>query len=746
MNFTHADILAAQREISSRHLSDFFRLMWPQVEPVAAYSHNWHIDSVCEHLEAVTAGQITRLLINVPPGSSKSLICSVAWNAWEWGPKNLTSNRYLCTSFNETPVKRDTRKTRDLILSPWYQTLWPHVKLTRTAELSFANTKTGSREGVPFPSLTSQRGDRLIIDDPHSTETAESDLERTRTTRLFREGAINRLNDQMRSAIVVIMQRLHTNDVSGEILANDMGFDHLMIPMEFEADRRKTTSIGFADPRRIDGDLLDAKRFPPPAISELRNGLGTYAYCTPKESPILMGDLSLRPIGEIEVGDSIIGFTGTEDGARRRHLVPTRVVAISRSVRPVVRMAMSSGKVIRCTADHKWFTGRGSHENRRRHAYSKADIGSILRRICDDVMPTIPAGSERLAGWLAGFFDADGSVSLMQKNSNHRASSLIQFTQGSGRNLPLCQKLESALRTFGFDFGYGEREPEGRAHCGNYSIRQYYLRGNSLPMFQKFLHAIGPTKWRDRIASGGLGANFIIGKETVVSIEPDGEEEVFGLTTETGNYVVWGFASSNSGQYQQRPTAREGGLFKRSWFDGKIRPVKPQGGRSCRAWDLAGTVKKTGNRPDWTVGLRMWRCGSDYWIDHVERLQASPGEVVKTIKSHAATDPFDTAIRIPQDPGQAGKAQAENLVIELSGRIVKAVPVTGDKETRARPCAVQAEAGNVYLVGEPGDKWIATFLDEICTFPMGSHDDQVDAMSDAFNELALGSTYTLEHI
>ena len=76
-----------------------------------------------------------------------------------------------------------------------------------------------------------------------------------------------------------------------------------------------------------------------------------------------------------------------------------------------------------------------------------------------------------------------------------------------------------------------------------------------------------------------------------------------------------------------------------------------------------------GNKPDWTVGLRMWRCGTDYWIDHVERLQESPGEVVRVIKSLSQTDPFDTTIRIPQDPGQAGKAQAENLIIQLAGRI-----------------------------------------------------------------------------
>jgi hypothetical protein len=100
---------------------------------------------------------------------------------------------------------------------------------------------------VAFGSLTSQRGDRLIIDDPHSVETAESDAERTATTRKFREGATNRLNSQEKSPIVVIMQRLHANDC-GTILALKMGYVHLCLPMEFEP-RRCSTIIGFQDPR-----------------------------------------------------------------------------------------------------------------------------------------------------------------------------------------------------------------------------------------------------------------------------------------------------------------------------------------------------------------------------------------------------------------------------------------------------------------------------------------------------------------
>ncbi len=259
-------------------LRGFVGEAWHVLEPIARFSPNWHVDAVCEHLEAVSNEQINRLLINIWPGSMKSLLVSVLWNAWEWGPRGMPSMRHLSTSYTDKPITRDCRKTRDLILSEWYQTLWPAVRLVRTGETSFANDQTGTREGAAFGSLTNQRGDRFNLDDPHSTETAESDAERETATRKFREGALNRLNDEQRSAIVVMMQRLHAKDISGVILELGMPFVHLMLPIEFEPDRRCVTSIGFRDPRTNDGELADPKRFPPSIIEHKKKNMGAYAY------------------------------------------------------------------------------------------------------------------------------------------------------------------------------------------------------------------------------------------------------------------------------------------------------------------------------------------------------------------------------------------------------------------------------------------------------------------------------------
>ncbi len=241
-----------------RTFSGFVKEAWPVLEPNTPLKWSWHMACMCDHLEAITHGTLTPwLIINVPPGSSKSRIVSVLWQAWEWGPCGKRSNRFLTTSFELENVKRDTRNTRDLIKSEWFQSLWPEVNMKRAAELSFANSDRGTREGVPFSSITGKRGDRVVIDDPHSLKGAESDQQRGEAVRLFLEGGLNRLNDQQTSAIVVVMQRLHENDLTGALLARQLGFVHIMIPMEFEPERACSTSLPWTDPRSYDGELMD---------------------------------------------------------------------------------------------------------------------------------------------------------------------------------------------------------------------------------------------------------------------------------------------------------------------------------------------------------------------------------------------------------------------------------------------------------------------------------------------------------
>lgn len=450
-------------------LSGFIRRAWHVIEPGQPYVHGWHIDAISEHLEAITNGDINRLLINVPPGTMKSLAVGVFWPCWEWGPKNRASTRVVATSHSIPLAIRDNLKARRLIQSEWYQALWgDRVKLTgdQNAKTKFENTATGFRDAMAFRSLTGSRGDRVVIDDPHSVDGANSEAERESVVTSFLESVPTRLNDPKRSAIVVVMQRLHERDVSGIILSKGLGYEHLMLPMEFEPDRRCRTSIGFEDPRSEDGELLFPERFP----------------------------------------------------------------------REVVE--------------------------------------------------------------------------------------------------------------------------------------------------------------RDKIPMG--------------------------------SYAV-------AGQFQQRPTPREGGLFKKAWFADKIIGAAPAGTRWVRHWDLAATKSATAAR---TAGVKLGKApDGSFIVGHVEKTQAEGNEVRKLIKATAELDGHGVRISLPQDPGQAGKVQARDMIAMLAGFNAHAEPETGDKVTRAAPFAAQCEAGNVFLVR--GD-WNESYLDELCLFPGGSFKDQVDASSGAFGRLVGG--------
>ena len=232
------------KQQSNRSLLDFMKLGWHVLEPEMPFTPNYGVFAICDHLEAVASGQIKRLLMNVPPGFTKSMTTNVFFPAWEWGPLNKPHLRYISFAHEKGLATRDNVRCRDLMQSEWYQNKWGGSfgwKSDQNAKEYYENDKTGWRRSCSAESLTGKRGDRLIGDDPHSVEGAESDAERETVCRTFSETGSTRLNSPKESAIIVIMQRVHERDVSS--LAIDLGYEHLCLPMRFEPERRCYTHV-----------------------------------------------------------------------------------------------------------------------------------------------------------------------------------------------------------------------------------------------------------------------------------------------------------------------------------------------------------------------------------------------------------------------------------------------------------------------------------------------------------------------
>lgn len=276
MQLNAADLLNVERELCKRSLAEFAKRAWHVLEPAAELKWGWALDAICLHLEAVTNGDITRLLMNVPPGCMKSLMTGVIWPAWEWGPRNMPEMRYVGTAHEETLAIRDSRRCRDLIKSEWFQHLWP-LELSRDLDgkREFGNVRKGSRQARAFTSMTGVRGDRVILDDPISADNANSAAKLEAARIAFTETLPTRVNSD-KSAIVVIMQRLNEKDISGVIKEMNLPYVHLSIPMRFEPGQRCVTSIGWVDPRIEEGELMFPERFGEEQVKELETTLGSY--------------------------------------------------------------------------------------------------------------------------------------------------------------------------------------------------------------------------------------------------------------------------------------------------------------------------------------------------------------------------------------------------------------------------------------------------------------------------------------
>lgn len=189
--------------------------------------------------------------------------------------------------------------------------------------------------------------------------------------------------------------------------------------------------------------------------------------------------------------------------------------------------------------------------------------------------------------------------------------------------------------------------------------------------------------------------------------------------------------------------AAAGLLFKRSWVT--VVDVAPADLKIVRGWDLAGTPKVDGNDPDWTTGTKIGlsRSSGRYIVLHHVRERDTPHKIESLIANTASQDGKKVEISLPQDPGQAGKAQVATLIKMLSSYTARATPETGDKETRFGPFSAQCEAGNVDVLRGP---WNEEWFMELEAFPDAAHDDDADSTARAFNTVSLGSRYSLDNV
>ena len=279
--FQHAPALLAKvrAEQARRSLKAFTEQAWPTIEPGRALTWGWPLDAITEHLEAVARGDIRKLAIFVPPGFGKSRFTRVFYPAWRW--VQSPHHKFLSASYGIDLTVRDTLDLRRIITSDWYRdTFGIEIAEDDGGRVGFSLKTLGSIKAITVGGKTTGfRGDTVLFDDLIGVQDSNSPSKRAEANEWFRESAQNRVNDEATSSRILIMQRTHEDDPGA--LALKMRYEPLVIPMEWDESFRRTTSIGWTDPRTQEGELAFPARFPKESVDALKDdetGVGIYAF------------------------------------------------------------------------------------------------------------------------------------------------------------------------------------------------------------------------------------------------------------------------------------------------------------------------------------------------------------------------------------------------------------------------------------------------------------------------------------
>jgi len=314
--------MKSYEKLLREHFPSFIGKTLATADPAATFMPNWHIDLIAEYLEAARRGEITRLIINMPPRALKSQCVSIAWPAWLLG--HDPSARIMAASYSASLAIRHSLDARAVLRADWYQRIFPHTRLARdqNEKHKFMTTARGFRFATSVGgTATGEGGNVLIIDDPLNPSQAMSRSAREHVKRWYDHTFSTRLNDKHNGVIVLVMQRLHMDDLTAHLLEKD--FTHLCLPMQ--APTRVSLSMGNVQKVREQGELLHPAREDAALLERAKKELGAQAYAAqyqqrpiPEEGGMLKREW-LRRYKEIPANARIVQSWDTAIKAKDHH-------------------------------------------------------------------------------------------------------------------------------------------------------------------------------------------------------------------------------------------------------------------------------------------------------------------------------------------------------------------------------------------------------------------------------------------
>lgn len=649
-------------------------------------------------------------LLLIPRGHLKSTLVTVGYSLQAIcknpGIRILISNatyNLACSFLND--IKRNL-KFNDKLKMFWGDLAanplnWSNDSITLRTSMRKEPTVTAM--GVES-NMTSQHYDLIIMDDVVNKDYVNTKEQIDKTISFYKE-CLNLLEPD--GEMVIVGTRWHDSDLYGWIMDPDNNLER-----DFKVFIRRAYEGSLESDEEFKG--IFPEKYSRKHLKQLYEQQGPYVFgCTPEETPILMADFTEKPISKVNAGDEIIGFKRGL-GTDKNYLVKTKVINTFKKRDFVYDLKMESGNRVKCTKDHKWYSGR---KDKTHQEYKPVKKGGKLMFVC-------PTGYKKARGrrdweygywqWLGGIFDGDGSSK----------GPLLSITQGI-HNKPVCDRIRKVLTSLNIPYTevYRDNSKHDKWHDSiafnitetfNTSIR--LIRNADFGKKSQLIERL--------MAKGG---RFVKIKDRVISMKRGKERDVYALETETGNYIAWGYASSNT-QYLNDPIPEADADFKKDWF-GNYEPTELRGKLLTKFTTVDPAISQDRDA-DFTaiitVGIDEFR---NIYILDIRRARMTPKEIIDNIfEVWHFFDPI--AIGIEDVAFQ--KSLQYSLSEEMNRRneylpLKPLRPAGRAKDQRIK--GLQPLYANRKIYHSRAVPNIEYLEDELLRFPAGKHDDIIDALA-----------------